>query len=167
MFIGDEVSVNVSVAVAAARLMSLIGNGSLITSSREAWREGTARVGPVGPVPGLSKLVHVLIGEPRQHGALTTLALRWEADGPSGRLFPVLDGDIILIPNGDDATLIGLEGVYRPPAGHAGEILDRTLLHRLAAATIRAFLSQIAEAIAAPAQSRAERAPDPGPLADQ
>ena len=154
---------NVSAAVAAARLMSLIGNGSLITSSHEAWREGTARVGPAGPVPGLSKLVHVRIGEPRQRGALTTLALRWEAEGPSRQLFPVLDGDIILIPDGDDGTLIGLEGVYRPPAGRAGEIFDRALLHPIAAATMRAFLSQIAKAITVPAQARAEHAPDPGP----
>jgi hypothetical protein len=162
MFIGDEVSVNVSAAVATARLMSLTGNGSLITSSHEAWREGTARVGPPGPVPGLSKLVHVRIGEPRQHGALTTLALRWEAEGPSGQLFAALDGDIILIPDGDDGALIGLEGVYRPPAGRPGEILDRALLHRTAAATIRAFLSQLAEAIAAPVQARAEHGPDHG-----
>jgi hypothetical protein len=73
--------------------------------------------------------------------------LRWLATGASERLFPVLDADITLIPDGDDATLIGLQGVYGPPAGSAGETLDRVILHRIAAATIRSFLSRLAAAI--------------------
>ncbi len=165
MFVGDEVRVNVSASVAAARLTGLIGTGSLTTASHEAWREGTARVGPAGPVPGLSKLVRVRILEPRQRGALTAFTLRWEAAGAGGRLFPVLDADIILVPESDDATLIGLEGVYRPPAGHVGGILDRAVLHRIAAATIRSFLGRIAGALAAPVQAGGDDAADitPGP----
>lgn len=75
------------------------------------------------------------------------LALRWEAVGASERLFPLLDADITLIPDGDDATLIGLHGVYGPPAGSVGGMLDRAILHRIAAATIRSFLSRLASAI--------------------
>jgi len=53
-----------------------------------------------------------------------------------------------VIPDGDDATLIGLEGVYGPPGGFIGAGIDRALLHRIATATVRSFLSGIAQAIA-------------------
>ncbi len=151
MFIGDEVRAEVGVAAARARLASLLGGAALSTASHEAWGEGSARVGPARPVPGLSKLVQVRVREPVQRGAMTVVTLRWEATGASERLFPVLDADITLIPDGDDATLIGLEGVYGLPAGSAGEMLDRAILHRIAAATIRSFLNRLAAAIQDPA----------------
>ncbi|MGO8957340.1 MAG: hypothetical protein ACLQFR_08240 [Streptosporangiaceae bacterium] len=160
MFIGDEVRAEVSLAAASTRLASVLGGMALRTASHAAWGEGIARVGPAGPVPGLSKLVRVLVTEPVRRGAVTVLALRWEATGASERLFPVLDADMTLIPDGDDATLIGLQGVYRPPAGAAGQMLDRVILHRIAAATIRSFLSRIAAAIEDPALSQGEQAGD-------
>ena len=158
MFIGDEVRAEVSVAAATARLASLLAGTTLSTASHAAWSEGIARIGPAGPVPGLSKLVHVRVREPVQRGAVTVLALRWEAVGASERLFPVLDADITLIPDGDDATLIGLHGVYGPPAGSVGGMLDRAILHRIAAATIRSFLSRLASAIKDPVIGRARDA---------
>ena len=161
MFVGDEMQVQVSAVAAAARLASLIRGSSLSRASRAAWDEGIARVGPAGPVPGLSKLVRVQVLPPVQRGAVTVLALRWEATGPAGRVFPALDATITLLPDGEQATLLGLEGVYRPPAGAAGAWLDRTILHRVAAATIRSFLHRIADAITdpIPARTLGERAP--------
>jgi len=117
MFVGDEMPVQVSTVAAAARLANLTGGGSLLRVSHAAWDEGIVRVGPAGPVPGLSKLVHVQFLPPVQQGAVTVLALRWEATGPAGGLFPVLDANVILVPDGEQATLLGLEGAYRPPAG--------------------------------------------------
>lgn len=137
----------VSAAVAAARLTSLIEADSLATLSQDAWHEGATRVGPAGAVPGLSKIVRVRFLEPIRRGALTVFPLRWEAAGVSERLFPVLDADIILVPDSDEATLIGLEGVYRPPAGQVGEVLDRVVLHRIASATIHSFLERITDAV--------------------
>ena len=160
MFIGDEVRAEVSLAAASARIAGLLGSMTLTTASQAAWGEGIARVGPAGPVPGLSRLVHVRVTEPVQRGAVTALALRWEAIGASERLFPVLDADITLIPDGDDATLIGLQGVYRPPAGPAGQILDRVILHRIAAATIRSFLSRLAAALEDPGPGQNDHASD-------
>ena len=117
MFVGDELRVEVSFAAAAPRLANLIGGGSLVRASHAAWGEGIARVGPIGPVPAMSKLVRVRFREPVQHGATLVLTLRWEATGASGALFPVLDADIVFVPDGDQATLIGLSGAYRPPEG--------------------------------------------------
>ncbi|MGO8958430.1 MAG: hypothetical protein ACLQFR_13830 [Streptosporangiaceae bacterium] len=48
-------------------------------------------------------------------------------------------------------TELRLDGVYRPPFGAAGAGLDRAILHRVATATIRAFVTQLADAIASPA----------------
>jgi hypothetical protein len=150
MFIGDEVRAQVGLAAASTRIAGLLGGTTLSTASHAAWSEGIARIGPAGPLPGMSKLVRVRVREPVQRGAVTMLTLRWEASGASERLFPVLDADITLIPDGDDATLIGLQGVYRPPAGAAGQVLDRVILHRIAAATVRSFLNRVAAALEDP-----------------
>ena len=157
MFVGDEMQIQVSAVAATARLASLADGSSLIRASHAAWDEGIARVGPAGPVPGMSKLVHVQFLPAVQRGAVTALALRWEAAGASGRLFPALDANITLLPDGEQATLLGLEGVYRPPAGAAGAWLDRTILHRVAAATIRSFLRRVADAITDPAPGKDPR----------
>jgi hypothetical protein len=95
---------------------------------------------------------------------VTLLALRWEASGVSERLFPVLDADITLIPDGDDGTLIGLQGVYRPPPAAAGQMLDRVILHRIAAATIRSFLNRIAAALEDPGPGQGEGTSEAPPL---
>jgi hypothetical protein len=153
MFVGDEVRVEVSYAVASQRLASLAGGSSLISASHGAWSDGLARVGPSGPVPGLSKLVRVQFLDLVRHERVATLTLRWQATGSIGGLFPVLDADITLIPAGDGATLLGLDGVYGPPGGVVGVGLDRAILHRVAAGTVHAFLCHIAAALAEPAQS--------------
>jgi hypothetical protein len=148
MFVGDEVRVEISATAATARLANLISGSSLMQASHQAWRDGIARV---GPVPALSRLVQVRFLDPVQRGAVTVLTLRWEATGTTGRVFPVLDADITLAPHGEHATLLGLDGVYRPPGGAVGAGLDRIILHRIATATVRSFLTRIAEAITSPA----------------
>ncbi len=149
MFVGDEVRADVSFAVASRRLAALAGS-PLVGVSHRAWGDGLARVGPAGSVPGLSKLVRVQVRELVQRDGTATLTLRWQATGALGGLFPVLDADITVIPDGDDASLIGLEGVYGPPGGIVGAGIDRAVLHRVATATVRSFLSYITQAITDP-----------------
>ena len=154
MFVGYQVLLNVGFGVARARLTNLVHDGLLVIASRDAYGEtlsGLARVGPLGSVPGLSKLVQVqardlVIGE-----GSAVLALRWQATGPGGAVFPVLDADIRLAPSGPHTAVLRLAGAYRPPLGMAGAGLDRAVLHRLATATVQDFLGRIAEAIADPA----------------
>ncbi len=150
MFVSDEVSVEASFAAASRRLAALINETALVRASHGAWGEGLARVGPAGPVPGLSKLVRVQFRELVHRGGVAVLTLRWQAAGAAGSLFPVLDADLTLVPHGENAALLGLDGVYGPPAGALGAALDRALLHRVAAATARSLLRRIAEAIADP-----------------
>ncbi len=98
-----------------------------------------------------SKLVSVRFLEPVPREDVVVLPLRWEATGVTGRLFPVLDADLTITPAGAGQTLITLNGAYRPPLGGIGAGLDRAMLRRVAAATIRALLTRIADALASPA----------------
>jgi len=87
-------------------------------ASDDAYRDlesGLARVGPLGAAPGMSKLVVVRFGDMTVHKDFAVAALRWEATGPGGALFPALDADIKLTPAGDDATVLAISGVDCPP----------------------------------------------------
>lgn len=145
VFVGDEVLLEVSFAVARERLARLAESGVLIGASHDAYsHEGTpVRVG----VGGLSKLVRVQVRELAHSDASAGLAIRWEATGPGGRLFPVLDADITLAPAGEHAALLAIAGSYRPPLGSFGEAVDRAILNRVATATIRTFLAHLAAQI--------------------
>lgn len=150
MFVAEEASLPVSFGTARNRLARLIREGTLLAASRDAYeKEGgqRARVGPFGGTPGLSRLVEVQIGDLVTSGSSMVLPLRWRATGRSGGLFPTLDADLILAPDGDQASLLGLAGVYRPPLGPVGAAMDEVMLNRVAAATIQAFLRDLAGTI--------------------
>ena len=143
MFVDDEVLLEVSFAVARERLTHLSESGVLTTTSEDAYSSeavGLTRVGAMG----LSKLVRVQARELAWTDKTAGLAIRWEATGPGGGLFPVLDADIRLAPAGDHVTVLTMTGSYRPPFGSLGEALDRAILHRVAAATIRSFAAKVA-----------------------
>jgi hypothetical protein len=138
VFVGHEVLLEISFAIARERLVQLTEGGALLSASEDAYRRGTASLTRVG-VAGLSKLVRVQLRELSWTDRSAGLAIRWEATGPDGGLFPVLDADLRLASAGDQVTLLTVAGVYRPPLGPLGEALDRVILHRVADATIRNF----------------------------
>ena len=141
---------DVRFAVAAARLASLAGDGSLATASQVAWQEGMARVRPAGPAQELPRLVRACFLGPRRRGVVISVMLRWEAAGVGGSPYPALDADITLIPDGDQATLLGLDGVYRPAGGFASPGPGAAAVHQAAAATVRSFLGEVARGLAIP-----------------
>jgi hypothetical protein len=148
MFVRDEVPIDVGFEVARDRLANL--DRWFLTASDHAYGEGMAglsRVGPRGPAPGISRLAEIRFQSLTAHDGRAGLALRWEARGPGGRLFPVLDADLTLTSAGENAALLTLSGAYRPPLGNLGAELDRLLLHRVAEATIRNFLDRVAAAL--------------------
>jgi hypothetical protein len=146
MFVGAEVLLEVGFEVARERLARLAESGVLISASQDAYGRETARLVRVG-IAGLSKLVRVQARELARTDTSAGLAIRWEATGPGGPLFPVLDADIRLAPAGEHLTLLTIAGSYRPPLGRLGEGLDRAILHRVADATIRGFLTRVAAQI--------------------
>jgi hypothetical protein len=119
----------------------------LLSASEDAYGRGIIGLARVGAL-GLSREVRVQARELTERDGSPGLAIRWEVTGPGGGLFPVLDADIRLAASGEQATLLTLAGAYRPPLGALGEALDRAILHRAAAATIRNFLDRVAADIA-------------------
>ena len=146
MFVGDEMPLEVSFAAAQERLAQLTDNGGLVSTSEDAYSHETTRMMRVG-AGGLSKLVRAQVRELAWTKTSAGLAIRWEATGPGGVLFPVLDADIRLIRAGERGSVLMMAGSYRAPFGPLGQTLDRAILHRVAAATIRRFLAQLAAQI--------------------
>ncbi len=145
-------------SAARARLAVLADRGGLSQVSRSAYDCGLRaliRVGPLGDLPGASKLVDVRFLEPVDRGGVTTVGLRWEATGPAAGLFPVLDANITLAADGDDRTTISFAGPYRAPLGRLGSGLDRAVMHCVADATIGALISDLARALTTPSAGAA------------
>src|SRR5215469_3881411 len=147
MFARQEVTVDLDFPTAKARLALLMRGDWLEGLSQDAYAEGLSgqvRVGPFGPVPGMSKLVEVRLLDPVPHEDVVVVPLRWEATGRMGRLFPVLDANLTLAGDGDGKAVLRFAGVYRPPLAAAGEELDQLVLHRVASATVRSLLNRLA-----------------------
>ena len=150
MFVAEEMLLDLSFRSAQARLADLAGAGLLTHLSHDAYGDGLTglvRVGPLGTAPGMSKLVDVQFLDLIGHGESAVLALRWQATGLAGGLFPALDADIALTPAGQHSTRLSLAGSYRPPLGAVGASLDQALLHKVADATIRSLLARVADAL--------------------
>ncbi len=78
------------------------------------------------------------------------LALRWEASGADGGLFPALDADISLVRAGNLSTRLLLAGVYRPPPAAPGASPGKAVFDGMADATVRSLLARVADALAHP-----------------
>lgn len=169
MFVEEERSLDVPYEAARARMANLIHGRALLQTSRTAYQQGVEavmRVGPMGDVPGTSKLVRVLFLDPVDRGQTMTVAFRWEAAGTVASLFPVLDADITLSPDGERRTHLAFAGSYRAPLGRLGAELDKALLHLVATATVRAFLAGVADTLTNPVtapQGHSPSALNPGP----
>jgi hypothetical protein len=172
VFIDDEVPLGVGFDAARARLADLARDDTLATASAAAYGEGITeliKVGPLGSVPGTSKMVQVRFRNLVERDDYAGLAVRWEATGPGGGLFPALDADILVMPTGKRSSKLRITGSYRPPLGALGSALDAAILYRVARATIRAFLNRLAAGIAplgppisGPVTADGDRMPDEG-----
>lgn len=153
MFVAAEVLLDLGFPAAAAGLANLARCGSLTGESKGAYGDGLTglvRVSPLDAASGMSKLVEVHFREVVTCGESAVLALRWEATGPDGRLFPALDADISLTPAGEQSTRLSLAGVYRAPFAALGAGVDKRILHGVADATARFLLSRVADVLARP-----------------
>ncbi|HEY5986357.1 MAG TPA: hypothetical protein VIV12_08280 [Streptosporangiaceae bacterium] len=173
VFVSDERPLAVSIGVAQPRLADLVQGDRLAGASHVAYQGGIdqlVRVGPFGDLPGASRLVRVQFVDPVYRDDAMTVGMRWEAAGVTGGLFPVLDANIRVSDDGQRSQL-GLTACYRLPFGAVGAGLDRLLLHKVATATIHAFLARVASALEATHEAAAETAtsswwppaPEPAP----
>jgi len=160
MFAGYEVTLDLDFPAAKARLARLMRGDWLDSVSQDAYTEGLSgqvRVGPFGPVPGMSKTVEVRLLDPVPHDDIVIVPLRWEATRPMGRLFPVLDANLTLSEAVDGRAVLRFAGVYRPPLDGVGAELDQMVLHRVAKATVRSLLARIAGLLADPVTEASEQ----------
>lgn len=150
MFLSDQRTLPIGLAAARARLANLIHDGRLRGASEGAYQDGLDHLrwaGPFGNSPHLSRLVRVQFVDPVDRAGPVITGMRWEATGATGRLFPALDANITLTPEGEQHTQVTLTGVYRPPFGPLGAGLDRVLLHKVATATIHSLMTRLGAAL--------------------
>jgi hypothetical protein len=158
MFVSQEMVLEADFPAARAGLAELARGGWLREASGQAYAAGLtglARVGPFGDVLGASKLVRVSLLEPVPREDTVVLPLRWEATGVMGRLFPVLDANLVLAPDGDGRTRLVFTGAYRPPLAGLGSGIDRVVLRRAASATVRSLMRGLARMIVKPQEQSA------------
>ena len=72
--------------------------------------------------------------------------MRWTATGAPG-LFPALEADLEVAPLGPNRSQLAMSARYEPPFGPIGRAIDRTVLFRVAEATLKDFLDRVASAL--------------------
>jgi hypothetical protein len=114
--------------------------------SGPAVSEGSRRVHTVlelpifdgsAPAP-IRKSALVDIGIPATRTSPVVVNVGWQSDSLSP-LFPVFAGKLLLTP-----TSLVLDGLYAPPFGRLGLLIDRHVLHVVARRTALAFLDRLA-----------------------
>jgi hypothetical protein len=162
MFVQAHVALPLSLRAARDGLDDVLHADGLGHQSSGAYADGLAlllRVGPRGAASTLSKQVLVHLLDPRPVGNSVVVPLRWEATGPSGRLFPALDANLGLTPAADDSTLLSIVGRYEPPFGGIGERLDHAVLAKVAEATARSLVQRMSALIVDAAKAHKDSAP--------
>jgi hypothetical protein len=138
--VSDFILVSLPMTTVEHRISGADGIGLLADA---AYRRGEELA--VGPSPAVAVPVEFDIGEPLVGSTSTAYPLRWQAVGAT-YLFPHMDAELVLSPYGDN-THIEFRGLYTPPLGAVGVLLDRVAMHRLAEATVRNFLERLVELI--------------------
>ena len=118
--------------------------------ANDAYREGEHLYARIGTPKGrFAKTIEMAVGEPVRGASETWIPIEWEATG-TPRLFPRMQADIVVARVGTELTQIALRGSYRVPLGKVGAAIDRTLLHRIAEASVKAFVDRIASSAREP-----------------
>lgn len=138
MMVSDFMSVSLPLEVVEGRISGSNGLGLIADA---AYRRGEELA--LGPSQSVAVPVDFSIGVPVVGSNAVVFPIRWRAIGAT-HLFPHMDAELVLSPLAD-ATHIEFRGVYTPPMGAVGALLDRVALNRLAAATVRNFLERLVE----------------------
>jgi hypothetical protein len=74
---------------------------------------------------------------------LTQIQLEWEAVAMP-HLFPLMKAELSVYPLTSTETQLDFSGVYEPPLGTLGKIVNAVIGHRIADASIHRFVSDVA-----------------------
>jgi hypothetical protein len=93
----------------------------------------------------IGREVRIELGKPRDVGYATFIPIKWHAKDQAG-LFPAIDAEleVAALDDRQPLTQISLIGQYRPPVGMLGAFGDAVLMHRVAEASVRHFVSDLA-----------------------
>lgn len=94
----------------------------------------------------VARRVTLTIGAPLHTTGTTVIPLRWKPTDSPG-LFPALDADLEVAPLAKGRTQLAISARYEPPLGSIGKVIDRSVLYRVAEATLKDFLDRIAQAL--------------------
>jgi hypothetical protein len=111
--------------------------------------QGERLLTAVGFGPGRARVhacVRMRFGAPIRLPSKTILPMTWEPEGLK-QFLPRLDADLEIAPLGAERTQLAINARYDPPFGSLGQAFDKTLLHRVAEATIKDFLDRVATAM--------------------
>jgi hypothetical protein len=144
MFVRYYVELPVHIDRIETRLLALPASW-LPTIADDAHAHGQRLLTQVGFGEELrvAKRVLLEVGRPVRLPSKLVLPLHWRAVGAE-KLFPVLDADLEVARLTPGTTQVSVSARYRPPVGALGSMIDRALLHRIAEATMKDFLDQIA-----------------------
>lgn len=137
----------VEIPLPAARVETLLGLAGawLPGAVAGAERHGQAlldRVGMGAVRPARERPVEVEVGRAVRFPSKLALPISWRpADGAG--LLPALDAEIEVATLGPGETQLSINGRYTPPLWLVGTT-DRLLLHRVAEATCKHFLDEVA-----------------------
>jgi hypothetical protein len=103
----------------------------------------------------VARTVAIEFSSPVRMPSKTVLPFRWTATGVAG-LFPSLEADLEVAPLARGRTQLAVSARYVPPMGVVGRAIDRTVMFRVAEATIKDFLDRVAESLRSEAESIGE-----------
>ena len=150
--VGVRAALNTGFPAARARLKILVQGGMLPRACEVAYGEGIGGlVEFAGPAAGLTRLAGVCLEDLTETDGCAHIALQWEAIAADGKLFTALLADLMLIPAGDQVTVLSVAGAYWPPPGRAGAGLGQAVVRCCATAVIGSFLDSVACELVHPA----------------
>ena len=89
--------------------------------------------------------VEIELGKPQDKGYAVVIPITWHAKDQAG-LFPAMTAEleVAALDNMLPLSQISVIGRYRPPVGLLGAVGDAMLMHRVAEASVRNFVSDLA-----------------------
>lgn len=94
----------------------------------------------------VARQVSLVLDAPIRAAGKTVIPLRWRPTDAPG-LFPALEADLEVAPLAPNRTQLAISARYDPPLGMIGKMVDRSILHRVAEATIKDFLDRVADSL--------------------
>lgn len=154
--VGDRVVLNVGFRAARTRLHSLARGEMLQRASETAYGES---VTTLAKLAGPTRLADVCLADLTEEEDCVHIALQWDAIAADGTLFTALLADLMLVPAGEQTSVLSLAGAYWPPPAPANAELGSVAVRRCVMAVTATFLDSVACKLTSEASSSRSHRP--------